>query len=124
MGLSMGQVNYTAAFVHADIDKDPNWENMTGDKRNKSGVYIDMPHRFTKASKVLKLKKSLHGLKQSPRNFFLNLKDKLEGVGFEQSTSDQCLFITEKAICLIYMDDTSFFPQNDMKILMKPSKGS
>jgi hypothetical protein len=28
-GLSTRQVNYMAAFVHADIDKDSNWDNMT-----------------------------------------------------------------------------------------------
>lgn len=34
MGLSTRQVDYTAAFVHADIDKDPNWEKMTEEERN------------------------------------------------------------------------------------------
>jgi hypothetical protein len=94
MGLSTRQVDYTAAFVHANINKDSNWENMTEDERSKSGIYIDMSCGFAKASKVLKLKKSLYGLKQSPRNFFTHLKEKLEGVGFEQSTSDQCRFIS------------------------------
>jgi hypothetical protein len=46
----------------------------------------------------------------------LHLKDKLEGVGFKQSTSDQCLFISEKVICLVYVDNTLFFAQNDEDI--------
>jgi hypothetical protein len=29
LGLATKQVNYTAAFVHADIDRDPNWDNLT-----------------------------------------------------------------------------------------------
>jgi hypothetical protein len=28
-GLATKQVDYTAAFVHADIDRDPNWDKMT-----------------------------------------------------------------------------------------------
>jgi hypothetical protein len=44
-----------------------------------------MPRGFGEDGKVLKLKKSLYGLKQSPRNFFLHLKAKLEKVGFTQS---------------------------------------
>jgi hypothetical protein len=110
------QVDYTAAFVHADIDKDPGWDNMTEEERNHSGVYIDMPRGFANARKVLKLKKSLYGLKQSPRNFFLHLKEKLEGEGFVQSKSDQCLFISDKVVCLVYVDDTLFFAQNDEDI--------
>jgi hypothetical protein len=116
MGLSTRQVDYTAAFVHADIDKDPNWENMSDEERKRSGVYIDMPRGFSTHNRVLKLKKSLYGLKQSPRNFFLHLKDKLEGIGFESSISDQCLFISEKVVCLVYVDDTLFFAQNEEDI--------
>jgi Reverse transcriptase (RNA-dependent DNA polymerase) len=29
LGLATKQVDYTAAFVHAPIDKDPNWDKMT-----------------------------------------------------------------------------------------------
>jgi hypothetical protein len=72
------QVDYTAAFVHADIDQPPNWDTMTELGKERSGVYIEMPRRFVEDGKVLKIKKSLYGLKQSPRNFFLQLKVKLE----------------------------------------------
>jgi hypothetical protein len=89
---------------------------MTEEERRRSGVYINMPHGFAKAHKVLKLKKSLYGLKQSPRNFFLHLKGKLEGIGFEQSISDQCLFVSDKVVCLVYVDDTLFFAENDEDI--------
>jgi hypothetical protein len=37
------------------------------------------------------------------------LKAKLENVGFTQSESDQCLFLSEQVICIIYVDDTLFF---------------
>jgi hypothetical protein len=71
------KVDYTAAFVHADIEKPPNWETKTELEKERSGVYIQMPRGFGEYGKVLKLKKSLYGLTQSPRNFFLHLKAKL-----------------------------------------------
>ena len=80
--LSTKQVDYTAAFGHAPIDKDPDWNNMTDEQRTKSGVFIDMPKGFREPGKVLKLKRSLYGLKQSPRNFFHHLKENLGKAGF------------------------------------------
>ena len=90
MGLENKQIDYTAAFVQAPIDTD---------------VYIDMPRMFSTIGKVWKLKKSIYGLKQSPRNYFLHMKQKLEKLGFTQSNADPCLFISATVICLIYVDD-------------------
>jgi hypothetical protein len=114
LGLSTKQVDYTAAFVHAPIDKDPNWDSMTEEERARSGVYLHMPRGFNQPGKVLKLKRSLYGLRQSPRNFFQHLKSKLESIGFEANIDiDPCLFISEKVICLVYVDDTLFFSPRD-----------
>ena len=110
LGLYTMQVDYTAAFVHADIDRDPNWDTMTELERDRSGVYIEMPRGFKQEGKVLKLKKSLYGLKQSPRNFFLHLKQKLESIGFKTNEEvDPCLFVSDKVVCLVYVDDTLFY---------------
>jgi hypothetical protein len=114
--LSTKQVDYTAAFVHADIDRDPEWDTMTEAEREKSGVFMNMPKGFQRPGCVLKLKKSIYGLKQSPRNFYLHLKDKLESIGFESSESDQCLFISDKVICLVYVDDTLLYA-DDMQAI-------
>jgi hypothetical protein len=63
------QVDYTAAFVHVvDIDRDPEWDTMTEAKREKSGVFMNMPKGFQRPGCVLKLKKSIYGLKHSPQN--------------------------------------------------------
>jgi hypothetical protein len=110
LGLATKQVDYTAAFVQAPIDQDPNWESMSEEAKSRSGVFVDMPRGFTKPGKILKLKRSLYGLKQSPRNFFQFLKGNLETIGFESQTDiDPCLFISEKVIVLVYVDDTLFF---------------
>ena len=77
------QVDYVAAFTQAPIDTD---------------VYCEMPQGFCKDGKVLKLKKSLYGLCQSPLNFLNHLKQNPESIGFEsQDQIDPCLFISPKA---------------------------
>ena len=69
-----------------------------------------MPRGFSQPGKVLKLKRSLYGLRQSPRNFFRFVKSKLEGAGFQSNDDvDPCLFISDKVICLVYVDDTLFY---------------
>jgi hypothetical protein len=110
LGLATKQVDYTAAFVHADIDKPPNYDTMTADQKAKSGVYVDMPRGFSKPGKVLKLRKALYGLKNSPRCFFLHLKDVLEEAGLKQQVDvDPCLFMSNKVVCIVYVDDTLLF---------------
>ena len=94
------QVDYTSALLHADIDQE---------------VFIEMPRGYKDPGKVLKLKKSLYGLKQSPRNFFLHLKSKLESLDFIQSSADLCLFIRSDMICLVYVYDCLFFAPDDSK---------
>ena len=100
LNLASMQVDYTSAFLHATID---------------DTVFVDMPRGFKQPGKVLKLKRSLYGLRQSPRNFFLHLKGKLEDQEFKQSTADPCLFIRNDMICLVYVDDCLFFAPDDCK---------
>jgi hypothetical protein len=39
---------------------------------------------------------------------------KLESIGFEPPVLDQCLLISSyKVVCLVYVDDTLFFAEND-----------
>jgi hypothetical protein len=109
LNLATRQVDYTAAFLHADIDVDPNYDLLSDEEKRRSGVYVEMPRGFATEGKVLKLKKSLYGLKQAPRNFFQHLKATLESIGFVSTDSDACLFISEHVICLVYVDDTLLF---------------
>ena len=94
LNLATQQVDYTAAFLHAPLEDE---------------VYCEMPRGYREPGKVLKLKRSLYGLRQSPRNFFEHLKGKLLSLGFEQSMADPCLFIHEKVICVTYVDDCLFY---------------
>ena len=58
LNLDTTQINYTAVFVHAPID---------------CLMYVECPKGFMEEGQVWKLKKSLYGLAQSPRNHFLSL---------------------------------------------------
>ena len=117
LNLSTKQVDYTAAFVHAPIDLPPHYEQMSKREQEQAGVYIEMPRGFMQPGKVLKLKKSLYGLKQAPRNFFMYLKAKLESIGFVSDPDiDPCLFVSDKVICLVYVDDTLFFSPDEIFI--------
>ena len=108
--LATRQVDYTAAFVHAPIDRPPNWDTMSPEEQARAGVYVECARGHPHPGKVYKLKKSLYGLRQSPRNFFHHLKTNLEAVGFEQQIEiDPCLFISPKVICLVYVDDTLLY---------------
>jgi hypothetical protein len=110
LDLHTRQADYTAAFVHAPIDRDPNFDSLSPEQQARQGVYVDMPRGFSQPGKVLRLNKSLYGLKQSPRNFFQHLKSKLESIGLHAATDiDSCLFISDKVICLCYVDDTLLF---------------
>jgi len=101
LGLDTKQVDYTCEFLYALITED---------------VYVCMPRGFEEEGKVLKLQRSPYGLHQSPRNFFEHLKEDLIKVGFKHSEVDPCLFISEKVICLVYIDDTLFFSANESDI--------
>jgi hypothetical protein len=101
LGLATKQVDYTLAFVHADVKED---------------VFVRMAKGFEKQGYVYKLKKSVYGLRQSPLNFFQHLKEGLEARGFVQSKHDPCLFISDKVICLCYVDDCLFFAKDSTDI--------
>jgi hypothetical protein len=101
LGLVSKKGDVTCAFLHAILP-------------DSKCVYIEMPHGLKQYDKhgqpkVLKLKRALYGLRQSPRAFWINLTEKLERCGLEQSKLDPCLFIGAKVICIVYVDDLLFW---------------
>jgi hypothetical protein len=101
--LAILQVDYTAAFVHADIDKPPKWDTTRELEKEIGGAYIEMPRGFGEEGKFLKLKKSLYELKQSRRNFFLHLNGKLEKLDL--------LRVKITLVCLYQTIHCSIFPR-------------
>ncbi|XP_073102487.1 uncharacterized protein [Elaeis guineensis] len=85
------------AFLHGDLQEE---------------VYMQIPPGFeTRATieKVCKLKRSLYGLKQSPRTWFDRFSQTVKGMGYKQSNTDNTLFYRhlkgKKTILLVYVDD-------------------
>ena len=103
LGLKSKQGDVTAAFLHATLGKDEH-------------IYCEMPLGFRIPGKVLKLKKTLYGLRQSPRAFWKYLIEKMEMCGLEQSNLDPCLFVGERVIAISYVDDLIFWSRHEIEI--------
>ena len=112
LNLKSIQVDYTSAFCQAKIEEDVfirpprGWETL-----NRMGL-----ERPFKPNHVLKLKRCLYGLRQSPKNFYEHLKERLESIGFAQSKCDPCLFIRNGVVCLVYVDDCLLFGKTQQEL--------
>lgn len=91
------QLDIKNAFLHGDLVEE---------------VYMEQPPGFVaqgEYGKVCKLKKSLYGLKQSPRAWFGKFSQAIEKFGMKQSKSDNSVFYrNEKGILIlliVYVDD-------------------
>ena len=93
----------TAAFLHADVGKDED-------------VYVEMPLGSRKKGKVLKLKKTLYGLRQSPREFWKYLTKAMTKCKMETSTFDPCMFIGKRVIAVAFVDDVLFWSTDEKYI--------
>ena len=76
-------------------------------------VYMDLPPGCmvleNQCQKVCKLKKSLYGLKQSPRAWFGRFTKSMRAFGYRQSNSDHTLFLKKQhgkiTALIVYVDD-------------------
>lgn len=97
--LELNQLDVPTAFVRADLDEE---------------VYMEMPAGFEQPGMVCKLLKSLYGLKQSPRNWYLLCSGFIVNVmGYTACASDPCLFLKRsRSGRLIYL----FLFVDDMQV--------
>lgn len=97
------------AFLHGDLEEE---------------VYMQMPLGFETdgPGRACRLRKSLYGLKQSPRCWFAKLTSALKKFGFKQSYSDYSLFRFIKGDSsvrvLVYVDDL-IIAGNNLSMMMK-----
>ena len=93
--LESRSIDFVQAFPQADLDV-PVWMELPWgfDRNGEKGKY------------VLKLNKNLYGLCNASRNFWEFLRDGLKARGYtKQCNSDQCVFLGNDAIVLVYVDD-------------------
>ena len=96
-GWTVHQLDVETAFLNADVSE-------TIYVKKPDGSYIRGPNM------VLKLKKSLFGLKQAPFYWNKLLTDHLKSLGLKQSADDPRLFIHhnthgEVSLLTVYVDD-------------------
>ena len=89
----------------------------------KEEIYMRQPPGYVipgRERQVCKLKKSLYGLKQSPRCWNEKLCQHLKQLGYTQSGADPCVFIrTSKgrlAIIAVYVDDLILIAETSTRI--------
>eukprot|EP00253_Pinus_taeda_P021872 PITA_21872 len=102
------QMDVKTAFLHGDLEEE---------------IYMKQPEGFAVKGKkelVCKLKKSLYGLKQSPRMWYQKFDTFIRGLGFTRSKADHCVYfklIGDRVIYLVlYVDDMLLFG-NDKEII-------
>jgi Reverse transcriptase (RNA-dependent DNA polymerase)/gag-polypeptide of LTR copia-type len=91
--LEIEQMDVKTAFLYGKLDEDIYVEQPTGfeDKDNTHGV--------------CKLNRALYGLRQSPRVWYFTLSTYLKSIGFEPLHADLSVFIRDRVILAIYVDD-------------------
>ena len=85
LGLKSNRGDVTAAFLNAELGEDKE-------------VYVEMPKGFRQEGKCLRLRRTLYGLRKSPRVFWKHLAEKIEICGLKQSQLYPCLFVGERVI--------------------------
>nr|GEZ73733.1 retrotransposon protein, putative, Ty1-copia subclass [Tanacetum cinerariifolium] len=73
-------------------------------------IYMRQPPRYEQGNKVCLLKKSLYGLKQSPRQWYRRFDEYMLSNGFKRSSYDICVYYRSYApgeyiYLLLYVDD-------------------
>ena len=86
--LELEQLDVKTAFLHGNL---------------KETIYMNQPEGFEEGeNKVCLLKKSLYGLKQSPRMWYLKFDEFLIRYGFIRNIYDSCVYILKKGKCVFF----------------------
>jgi transposase InsO family protein len=105
--LQLRSIDFSSAYLNGDLDED---------------VYMTQPEGFPQGrpGQLLKLRKSLYGLKQAGRQWHKKLREKLHQMGFKCLQSDRSCFIYSdgavRIILPIYVDDGVIASKNDADI--------
>jgi hypothetical protein len=79
-------------------------------EKERGGVYLEMPQGFKHQGRVLRLKKSLYGPRQSPRKWFHHLKEKFQKLDSSRVIMvHACFFVSDRVICIFNVNDDTLF---------------
>lgn len=113
-GWQLHQLDVKNAFLHGDLQEE---------------VYMEVPPGFNTSQtvrKVCKLKKSLYGLKQSPRAWFDRFRKVMLDMGYQQINADHTVFSQSLNNCItilaVYVDDMIITGNNEEEIANLKSK--
>ncbi|KAG8497429.1 hypothetical protein CXB51_008736 [Gossypium anomalum] len=96
--LELEQLNVKTVFLHGELEEN---------------IYMQQPEGFTVSEKedyVCSLKKSLYGLKQSPRQWYKRFDSFMTSHNFKRSSFDSCVYFKKNSdgsfvYLLLYVDD-------------------
>ena len=111
--LELHQMDVKTAFLNGDLEED---------------VYMDQPVGFAEEGKehmVCKLKRSIYGLKQASRQWYLKFNDTIVSFEFKENTVDRCIYLKvsgSKFIFLILYVDDILLATNDLGLLSETKR--
>ena len=111
--LELHQMDVKTAFLNGNLNEE---------------VYMDQPMGFIEKGKehmVCKLKRSIYGLKQASRQWYLKFNDTIVSFGFKENTVDRCIYLKvsgSKFIFLILYVDDILLATNDLHLLYETKR--
>ena len=111
--LELHQMDVKTAFLKGNLEEE---------------VYMKQPEGFFiegKEKMVCKLKKSIYGLKQASRQWYIKFNDTIKSFGFEEIIVDRCIYRkisgSKFIFFVLYVDDI-LVATNDFGLLRTPWK--
>jgi hypothetical protein len=103
LGMKCRQIDIQTAFLNGDLEHE---------------VYMEPLDGFPVGpGNVLRLKRSIYGLKQSPRQWYHKLREYLESIGWRVSDFDQSVYIgPDFTFMTVYVDDIRIYAMRDEQI--------
>ena len=106
--LELHQMDVKTAFLNGNLEEE---------------VYMDQPEGFSvkgKEDMVCKLKRSIYGLKQASRQWYLKFNDTITSFGFKENIVDRCIYLKisgSKFIFLVLYVDDVLLATNDLGLM-------
>ena len=106
-------IDFVLAFPQADVKTDI---YMQPPKVPFDFKIPDLPQLSDRFNKAYKLIKNLYGLKDAGRTWNHHLRAGLLKRGWKQSTIDECLFVKDGLLLILYVDDACIISHDKRKI--------